>query len=103
MEILKGKSYEVKDWFGNRVANELRKNISMCEVFNILKETDKAIYAILNCGCDLHKTMWVPKSVLVEYEVGFNSDDCRYHYETHHEADYNKAMIEFNDFWELYK
>lgn len=41
----------VKDWFANKVANELGKNITMCDVFAILKETEKAVYAMLNVGC----------------------------------------------------
>ena len=41
----------VKDWFANKVANELGKNITMCDVFAILKETEKAVDAMLNVGC----------------------------------------------------
>lgn len=52
----------VKDWFANKVANELGKNITMCDVFAILKETEKAVYAMLNVGCYQRKTMWVPKN-----------------------------------------
>lgn len=64
-------AYTVKDWFANKVANEVGKNITICEVFAILKETEKAVYAMLNLGCDSRKTMWVPKSVLVEIESNY--------------------------------
>lgn len=40
------KSYTVKDWFANKVANEVKRNISMCDVFAIMKETEKAVYCM---------------------------------------------------------
>lgn len=36
----------VKDWFADKVAKELSRKIDMCDVFAILKETDKAVYAM---------------------------------------------------------
>lgn len=66
----RNKSYEVKDWFGDKVAQEVKRNISMCDVFAIMKETEKAVYAMLNLGENFRKCMWVPKSVLIENEVG---------------------------------
>lgn len=48
--MTQGKAYEVKDWFADKVAQEVGKNISMCEVFAVLKETEKAVYAMLNLG-----------------------------------------------------
>lgn len=65
----------VKDWFANKVANELGKNITMCDVFAILKETEKAVYAMLNVGCYQRKTMWIPKSVLVEEDPAEHGDN----------------------------
>lgn len=94
-------SYTVKDWFANKVANEVKKNINMCEVFAIIKETDKAVYAMLNLGTDFHKTMWVPKSVLIENEIG-EDEHGDYHYETIF-ADYEKAIEEFKYFWKQFK
>ena len=45
----------VKDWFADKVAEELSRKIDMCDVFAILKETDKAVYAMLNVGVYLKK------------------------------------------------
>lgn len=83
-------SYTVKDWFANKVANEVKRNISMCDVFCIIKETEKAVYAMLNLGTNMSKTMWVPKSVLVEKEGGA---------ETLMVSDYNEAVSRFNAYW----
>lgn len=97
----RGKSYTVKEWFANKVANEVRKNISMCDVFAVLKETEKAIYAMLNIGCNERKTMWVPKSVLVESNVG-QDENLEMHYETLFIEDYEKAVEQFEKHWELF-
>ncbi len=87
MKVEKGKSYTVKDWFGNKVAEELQKNIIYIRVFAILKETEKAIYAMLDCGTFIKKTMWVPKSVLVVIE-----EDRRETYDmTSYENNYEMA------------
>lgn len=98
-----GKSYEVKDWFANKIANEMQKNISMCNVFCILKETEKAVYAIINCGCDCRKTMWVPKSVLVENEIGEDAVTSINHYETLKSDSYDEAVEAFKNFWNDFK
>ena len=82
-------SYTVKEWFANKVANEVRRNISMCDVFCILRETEKAVYAVLCLGTNFSRTMWVPKSVLVEKESG----------ETLMISDYNEAMSRFKAMW----
>lgn len=87
------KSYTVKDWFANKIANEVQKNISMCDVFCILRETEKAVYAIMNLGTNFARTMWVPKSVLVEID----SDR-----ETLTLSDYNEAMSRFYAMWRDY-
>ena len=63
----------VKGWFGNQKANELKRNINAFEVECILKETDKAIYAICYLGFaskykPLLRTFWIPKSVLEDDE-----------------------------------
>ena len=50
-------AYGVKEWFADKVANEVKMNIKMCDVFAVLKETDKAIYAMLNIGADKRKCM----------------------------------------------
>ncbi len=85
------KTYTVKEWFANKIANEIQRNISMCEVFAVLKETDKAVYAMLNLGYKHKKTMWVPKSVLEERNASTESEgvfiDCTYE-EASREFDY---------------
>lgn len=103
MEVRTNKSYEVKRWFADKVANEVKENIPMCYVFAILKQTDKAVYAMLNLGCDKRKTMWVPKSVLVEYEVGVDPVTLFYHNETLFIDDYNECVEEFHAHWAMYK
>lgn len=92
------KSYEIKDWFANKIANEVGRNINMCEVFAVLKETEKAVYAMLNLGCNFRKCMWIPKSVLVENEVG-EDENSTFHYETLFISDYNEAVEAFKAFW----
>ena len=81
--------YTVKDWFGNKVAQEVKMNISMCDVFAIIKETDKAVYAILNLGWNKSITKWVPKSVLVDNGT----------YETRYISDWQEAYAELKSFW----
>ena len=84
----------VKDWFANKVANELGKNITMCDVFAILKETEKAVYAMLNVGCYQRKTMWIPKSVLVEEDPAEHGDN-----RVIYTDDYDLAVAYFKDHW----
>lgn len=100
--MLQGKSYTVKEWFANKVANEVKRNISMCDVFAIMKETEKAVYAMLNLGCDFGKCMWIPKSVLIEREVGFQDDET-YAHETLFVEDYDEAVVQFKSMWKEYK
>lgn len=94
MTISEKKTYTVKDWFANKIANEIKMNINMCDVFAVLKETEKAVYAMLNLGCDRKKTMWVPKSVLVEGDGRFG---------TLITDSYDDASEQFSIFWESYK
>lgn len=98
----KGLSYTVKEWFANKVATEVGRNINMCDVFAILKETDKAVYAMLNLGCDSRKTMWVPKSVLVASEAGEDELGAM-HYETIFTEDYDEAVRAFRNHWAMFK
>ena len=96
-----GISYTVKDWFANKIANEVRRNIMMCDVFCILKETDKAIYAVLNCGYKCRKTTWIPKSVLVANAVGEEAGGI-YHHETKRSDSYDEAIEALEIFWNSY-
>ena len=96
-----GKSITVKNWFANKIAAEYGSNISMCDVFGILKESDKAVYAVMNLGCRKHKTQWVPKSVLIENQIG-EDETGRYHYETKRFESYEEAMQEFTYHWDMF-
>lgn len=84
----------VKDWFAEKIAKDLSRKIDMCDVFAILKETDKAVYAMLNVGVYLRKTMWVPKSVLVEEDVPDDSN-----HKVIYTDDYDRAVELFKDHW----
>lgn len=84
----------VKDWFADKVAEELSRKIDMCDVFAILKETEKAVYAMLNVGCYQRKTMWIPKSVLVEEDAPEDSN-----HKVIYTDDYDKAVELFKDHW----
>ena len=66
MTITAGRTYTVKEWFADKIANEVGRNITACELFAVLKETDKAVYAMLHIGGTSRKTTWIPKSVLVD-------------------------------------
>lgn len=66
MTIEAGRTYTIKEWFGNKLANEIGRNITSGEIFAILKETEKAVYAMLHIGGTSRKTTWIPKSVLVD-------------------------------------
>jgi hypothetical protein len=96
-----GTSYTVKDWFGNKVAQEVKMNISMCEVFGILKESEKAVYAVLNLGCNHRKTMWIPKSVLISNEIGQDAQGSM-HYETMQFNSYEEAVEAFTEHWNMF-
>lgn len=67
-----GHSYTVKDWFANKIAQEKGTNISICNVFAILKETEKAVKALVDLGSKGTTTTWIPKSALAE-EDGYET------------------------------
>lgn len=96
-----GKSYTVKEWFANKVACEVKRNISMCKVFAIIKETEKAVYAMLNLGYNSRKCMWIPKSVLIENEVG-ESENGTYNHETIFVESYDEALERIEEHWKQY-
>lgn len=96
--MTQGKSYTVKEWFANKVAEEVKKNISMCDVFAIIKESEKAAYCVLNLGANFHKTMWVPKSVMIENKVG-QTESGKVNYETLVTDNYDEAIEKFKIFW----
>ena len=98
----KGLAYEVKDWFADKVAKEVGHNIHGCRVFSIMKETEKAIYAMLDLGIDCRKCMWVPKSVLVTYIPG-EQENGMYKREKIFESDYNTCVEKLKTLWSYFK
>lgn len=66
MTIAEGRTYEVKEWFANKIAYEVGRNITDCSLFAVLKETEKAVYAMLHIGGTSRKCTWIPKSVLID-------------------------------------
>ncbi len=103
MMNLTGKSYVVKDWLANKIANELKRNISACRVFAVLKETDKAIYAILDLGYKSYITKWIPKSALIISEANSVSEHGRVSHETYTCDDYDEAIRELKYTWRAYE
>jgi hypothetical protein len=98
----KGLAYEVKDWFADKVAQEVSHNIHGCRVFSIMKETEKAVYAMLDLGIDHRKCMWVPKSVLVTYVPG-EQENGMYKRETIFESDYDTCVEKLKTLWSYFK
>lgn len=66
MTIEAGRTYTIKEWFGNKLANEIGMNITSGEIFAVLKETEKAVYAMIHTTGTCRKTTWIPKSVLID-------------------------------------
>lgn len=102
-----GKSYTVKDWFADKVANEVRRNISRCDVFCIIKETEKAVYAMLDLGPMFERCMWVPKSVLVEREADDEmtfdvGEEMREMYWETYKGEYDEALKAYKERWEMF-
>jgi hypothetical protein len=88
------KKLRVKQWMGNKIANEIGRSITMCDIFGILKETEKAIYAVIAIGCDQRKTMWIPKSAIEEQENGMDT----YEFDS-----YEEAVEALKNEWALYR
>lgn len=89
---VKGLELRTADWFARK--NML--NISGDSVLAIIKETEKAIYAIYGNMFGTKKTMWIPKSVLKKEE---KYEDFWGYVIT---ADWNTAMDEIRleaDMW----
>lgn len=87
--------YRMKEWFATKVAQEIRHNLSTDEVFAILKETEKAVYAMLAISPNYSKCVWIPKSCLIE-DVG-SSD-----FYTRQNISYEEAKDECRRFWSMY-
>lgn len=78
MTIAEGRTYEVKEWFANKIANEVGRNITDCSLFAVLKETEKAVYAMLHIGGTSRKCTWIPKSVLIDTTDEVDEYDGRF-------------------------
>ena len=62
---------EIKDWFEKKLVQELNlPRIYSLEIFCGIKETEKAVYAMLYTGYDnaghygKHRCHWIPKSAI---------------------------------------
>lgn len=94
IKLEKEKSYTVKDWFAKKIAEELGKSTFCTEIFAVIRETDKAVYAMLNLGFMKKKTMWIPKSVIVEDEKDHGTMIC---------SDYDECSKAFSSMWEEWR
>lgn len=67
----------IKGWFAEKHGIVLDTNIKQCirehHVVKVLKETDKAVFAVCVCywkaGVDILKGIWIPKSCLIPAEA----------------------------------
>lgn len=87
---------KIKDWFGNKLANELRANLPNNEIFAVLKETEKAYYAMISLAPGRSKCVWVPKSAT------FTEETDESYKETIFEEDYDEALRQFRDMWSMF-
>ena len=78
MTIAEGRTYEVKEWFANKIANEVGRNITDCSLFAVIKETEKAVYAMLHIGGTSRKCTWIPKSALIDTTDEVDEYDGRF-------------------------
>ena len=84
----------LKEWFEDKLAKELNiSGLYTIKIFCIIKETEKAVYAMLDCGYDgtgsyvRRRCAWIPKSVIEsdineievipDYEKAKNAFDIR--------------------------
>lgn len=102
MTIEAGRTYEVKEWFANKVAQEVGRNITDCQLFAVIKETEKAVYAMLHIGGTSRKTMWIPKSVLVDNtEEEMEDADGRFPLIINN--DYNEVAKKWDELWSMFR
>lgn len=85
----------MKDWFANKVANEIRHNLHNTEIFAVLKETVKAYYVMLSIEPGCNRCAWVPKFCIEEHE---GSND----FHTRFGLSYEEAVNEARIFWSSY-
>ena len=92
-----GKAYTVKEWFANKLANEIGRNITACDIFAVLKETEKAAYCLVSIGGGRRKTTWIPKSVIIEYNDEYGGINVTF------EEDYETAVKLFETYWDSFR
>lgn len=89
------KLLRVKDWFANKLANELRTNLHSSEIFAVLRETENA-YNVMLRECGRALTCWVPKSCIDELPGSID-------FHTRFGMGYDAARTELNHFWSFYR
>ena len=89
------KQLHMKEWFACKVANEIRRNLHTTEIFAVLRETEKAIYAMLTIAPGYNRCIWIPKSCTEETA---GSRD----FFTRTNLSYDQAVAEANLFWSSY-
>ena len=97
-----GKNLTVKDWFGRKKMAECGFDSCWCfQIWAVLKETEKAVYAMVNFGIGKVRTFWIPKSVLVDQEIpeGINPMSLM----TFKTESYEEAKKTLTDEWSLYE
>ena len=85
--LVRGISLKTADWFARKNANKQGDS-----VLAILKESDRAIYAIYGNMFGNKKSMWIPKSVLKEETAEY--EDFWGYVET---SDWQTAMNEIKN------
>ena len=101
MTIAEGRTYEVKEWFANKIANEVGRNITDCSLFAVIKETEKAVYAMLHIGGSSRKCTWIPKSVLID--TTDEADDYDGRFPLIINDNYDEVVKAWTELWENFK
>lgn len=90
------KQLHMKEWFANKVAKEIRCNLHTTEIFAVLRETEKALYVLLNVAPNCTRCAWVPKSCTEEC-----AGSADFHTRTG--LTYQEALNEAKLFWASYR
>ena len=101
MTIVEGRTYEVKEWFANKIANEVGRNITDCSLFAVIKETEKAVYAMLHIGGTSRKCTWIPKSVLIDTTDEVDEYDGRFPLIIN--SNYDEVVKAWTELWKDFK
>ena len=90
------KQLHIKEWFANKLANELRCNLFHTEIFAVLRETEKAYNVLFSTCGDSYRTAWIPKSCTIECPGSID-------FHTRFGLSFGDALREFHDFWANYR